>query len=207
MNLRRARPIARHSRHKWPLYHYTDARGLKGIIESGTIWFTDYRHMNDPSELVHGMEFAHLVANDPDLNADQRVEAFLKTFSGMFKHAKFQATLDFFIASFSRSRDELGQWRAYADNGRGFAIGFSPRIFSITNKRPDGKPPEFVGPVSYKGKKVLERFRAPIQKAVDIFSATLAANPETAHVEAVRYLFMQELSTDHLRIVPGICSK
>jgi hypothetical protein len=42
---------------------------------------------------------------------------------------------------------------------------------------------------------------------VNIFSATLAANPEIEHDEAVRYLFMQELSTDHLRIVPGICSK
>lgn len=56
-----------------PLYHYTDARGLKGIIESGQIWFTDYRHMNDPSELVHGMEFAHLVARELALNADERL--------------------------------------------------------------------------------------------------------------------------------------
>jgi hypothetical protein len=124
------------------------------------------------------------------------VEAFLKTFSDMFQHAKFQATLDFFIASFSRRRDELGQWRAYADNGRGFAIGFSPRIFSTTNKPPDGKPPEFVGPVSYKGKKVVERFRAPIHKAVSIFSATLAAHPEVDQEEAVRSLLIQELSRD-----------
>ena len=90
----------------------------------------------------------------------------------MFKHTSFQSTLEFFIASFSRCRDDLGQWRSYADNGRGFAIGFSPRIFSVTKDPPVGKPAEFVGPVSYRGKEILERFRAPIQKAVDIFLAT-----------------------------------
>jgi len=30
----------------------------------------------------------------------------------------------FFVACFSRDSDELGQWRAYADNGRGFALEF-----------------------------------------------------------------------------------
>lgn len=179
-----------------PLYHYTDARGLEGIIKSGTIWFTDHRHMNDPSELVHGIELAYLVADDPDLNADQRVEAFLKTFKSMFKHANFKSTLEFFVASFSRCRDDLGQWRSYADNGRGFAIGFSPRIFSVTTDPPVGKPPEVVGPVSYTGKEILERFSAPIRKAVDIFSATLAANPEIDRDETLRSLLMQELSRD-----------
>src|SRR6516165_3721803 len=35
-----------------PLYHYTDAGGLKGIIESQQIWFTSHRYLNDPSELI-----------------------------------------------------------------------------------------------------------------------------------------------------------
>jgi hypothetical protein len=41
-----------------PLYHYTDARGLRGIFEHQRLWFTDYRHLNDPSEFVHGLKFA-----------------------------------------------------------------------------------------------------------------------------------------------------
>ena len=120
---------------KAPLYHYTDGRGLKGIIESGQIWFTDYRHLNDPSELVHGIDMAHDVARMLATGADGRVQMFLEMFIDLFKHANFERTLEFFIASFSRVRDDLGQWRAYADNGRGFAIGFAPRMFSI------GAPP------------------------------------------------------------------
>ena len=43
---------------KETLYHYTDASGLKGIIDNQEIWFTDYRYLNDPSELTHGMNLA-----------------------------------------------------------------------------------------------------------------------------------------------------
>ena len=32
-----------------------------------------------------------------------------------------------FVACFSRDGDHLGQWRAYADDGRGFAIGFDSK--------------------------------------------------------------------------------
>jgi len=109
------------------LYHYTDGRGLQGVLRTGQIWFTDYRHLNDPSELVHGIEMAHDSARGLATGADGRVQLFLEMFSDMFRRENFYATLDFFIACFSRDRDDLGQWRAYADNGRGFAIGFAPR--------------------------------------------------------------------------------
>jgi hypothetical protein len=102
-----------------PLYHYTDGRGLKGIIESQTFWFTDYRHLNDPSELIHGIEMAHDVMRLAAPGADGRVRLFLECLADMFSSKNFSATLEFFIAGFSRERDDLGQWRAYADNGRG----------------------------------------------------------------------------------------
>jgi hypothetical protein len=39
----------------------------------------------------------------------------------------------FFVASFSQNRDDLGQWRAYADNGRGVAIGLAPKLFEVVS--------------------------------------------------------------------------
>jgi hypothetical protein len=42
-----------------PLYHYTDATGLKGIVEKKEIWFTSHRYMNDPSEISFGIDAAH----------------------------------------------------------------------------------------------------------------------------------------------------
>ena len=38
-----------------PLYHYTDARGLEGIITAQQVWFTHYQHLNDPSEMEFGL--------------------------------------------------------------------------------------------------------------------------------------------------------
>jgi hypothetical protein len=45
------------------LYHYTDMRGLRGIFEARQTWFIDYRHLNDPSELIHGIDMARDVAH------------------------------------------------------------------------------------------------------------------------------------------------
>lgn len=35
------------------LYHYTGIQGLKGIIESQTLWATHYKFLNDAEEVVH----------------------------------------------------------------------------------------------------------------------------------------------------------
>ena len=37
----------------------------------------------------------------------------------------FSKVFGFFIGSFSRASDDLAQWRAYGDKGRGFAIGLA----------------------------------------------------------------------------------
>ena len=62
------------------LYHYTDGQGLRGILESGRLWFTDYRHLNDPSELTHGIKMAHDAARLLGNGADGRACLFLETF-------------------------------------------------------------------------------------------------------------------------------
>ena len=63
-----------------PLYHYTDGRGLKGILESGRVWFTDYRHLNDPSELTHGVDMARDVARGLSTEADGCAQLFREHF-------------------------------------------------------------------------------------------------------------------------------
>ena len=56
----------------------------------------------------------------------------------------------FYIASFSRNRDDLHQWQKYGQDGQGFAIGLAPKLFAIEEPR-NRKPHEniFVSPVSY----------------------------------------------------------
>jgi hypothetical protein len=99
--------------------------------------------------------------------------------------------LSFFIASFSRARDDLGQWRAYSDNGRGFAIGFAPRLFRISDPVPD-RLPEFVGPIRYNTDDVCGPHKAALEQAVTIFLDTVNDNADLMRDKTVGIPFMDQ---------------
>lgn len=178
-----------------PLYQYTDAKGLTGIFDSNEMWFTDFRHLNDPSEVFHGVEKAQQVLRTAQRRADPRVKWFLKGAAGMFTPTNLE-TLGFFVASFSRARNDLSQWRLYADNGRGFAIGFTPTMFvansSTLNPAPEDNP--FVGPVVYKPRDVLRRHRLAIQQAATVFLNAAQESAALLSERSVRIPFMQDLA-------------
>lgn len=179
-----------------PLYHYTNVDGLKGILESGSIWFTDYRHLNDPTELVHGINLSHVAAQEIAAGANGRVRFFLECLVDMFRHDNFTGTLEFFITCFSRARDDLGQWRAYADNGRGVAIGFSPSLFAVTAHPPEGRLPEFVGPVHYADAEIVSRHSLHLAKAAELFLAAANSNREILTDRAIGIPFMQDFARE-----------
>lgn len=182
---------------KEPLYHYTDGHGLRGILETGQIWFTDYRHLNDPSELTYGIRVAHKLANEIAAGSDDgRVKLFLELLVDMFRQENFADALDFFVACFSRARDDLGQWRAYADNGRGFAIALPPSLFTVTDRPADGLLPEFVGPVRYNGPQLVERYALPLKTAVRLFQSAVDHDRELLADKAIGIPFMQLLARE-----------
>lgn len=41
------------------LWHYTTAEGLKGILSDQTLWATDYRYLNDESEITYSKTIIH----------------------------------------------------------------------------------------------------------------------------------------------------
>lgn len=175
------------------LYHYTDGQGLRGILESGRLWFTDYRHLNDPSELTHGIETARDVARLLCNGADGRACLFLETFVGLLRADSFNVAFEFFVASFSRERDDLGQWRAYPDNGRGYAIGFAPRMFHIS-KAPSESLGAIVGRVGYLD--VVARHQSALNEAVEIFLATANANADLMRDKTVEIPFMVQFARE-----------
>lgn len=104
------------------VYHYTNGAGLRGILESGRIWLTDVFSMNDPSELRHGLSRAQAILSQMAASGPAESKIFAKDFAALDKGVERAAQT--FICSFSETGDDLGQWRAYADNGRGYALGF-----------------------------------------------------------------------------------
>ena len=108
------------------IYHYTNDMGFRGILETGKLWLTDIFALNDPSELEYGLDnLRKEIKNKIDDKHPER--NIIDWWFSKIKEKKEQ--LAFFCAcSFSSSIDDLGQWRAYADSGRGFAIGFNTQI-------------------------------------------------------------------------------
>ncbi len=106
------------------IYHYTDLGGLEGILQHGTIRLTDIFCLNDPKELRHGMDYAQGALQEEISRATNPV---LPTFSYRFAKDLSEGMEDvgrFFVTAFSPRGDHLDKWRAYADNGNGFAMGF-----------------------------------------------------------------------------------
>jgi hypothetical protein len=110
------------------LYHYTDQKGLVGILESGCIWATHYRFLNDASERLGALDF--FVAIDQMYSIDQHISP--RYWGGLRDSLDntFQL-VDAYFVSFSEesdapllSGDRLSQWRSYALNRQGFSLGF-----------------------------------------------------------------------------------
>ncbi len=97
------------------LYHYTSLEGLRGIVQSGEIWASDSRFMNDKLELSYALnQMQRLVSDDPKY-----------TIPAAALDAVFQPGRAWqFVTCFSRARDQLSQWRAYGSSRVSVAIGF-----------------------------------------------------------------------------------
>ncbi|MFC7451282.1 DUF2971 domain-containing protein [Rhodococcus daqingensis] len=133
------------------VYHYTDIHGVQGIYESGELWATSSRYLNDSTEATLGLHWltrrlletdtANLKAqnaiyrqalDDGQSVADRpgasEALAELEERSRKLKPVLDAAEdvekyIDCFIASLSEVPDQLSQWRGYARDG--YCIGFS----------------------------------------------------------------------------------
>ncbi len=157
-----------------PLYHYTSASGLKGIFEGGQLWFTDVLHANDPSEFEYGNNIAIDLLQNEAVRSSGDLKEFLEFISKMLGGALKNA-VGVYVSSFSAVEDDLSQWRAYGDDGRGYAIAFAPSIFSadqcVNLKALNPNERTSIACVKYddKEKKVGQAHHAPtIQKVIEV---------------------------------------
>ena len=134
------------------IYHYTNDMGLKGILETGQLWLTDIFSLNDPSELTHGFSVAINALTSRIANDFLAGQKFAKNFAAFAQQGAISKTAHFFMCSFSSCGDDLGQWRAYADNGRGFALGFDAKALEngFTKKGEETIPNNTTFHITYK---------------------------------------------------------
>lgn len=118
------------------VYHYTSLEGFVGIVQSRSLWLSDYSYLNDKRELMHGVEtIRKVIAEMLPMNADARVADLLGAWDRELAVPKHRVC----VASFSSEGDSLSQWRAYGP----IAIGISPYHLPIHAYQANLRPVEY----------------------------------------------------------------
>ncbi|HEV8112762.1 MAG TPA: DUF2971 domain-containing protein [Planctomycetota bacterium] len=100
------------------IYHYCSSESFESIVRSKEIWLADSSVSNDamenelPLKAIERVVLETLEASEGEITLE------------MFKTIRRSP----FIACFSELDDSLGQWRAYAGDGTGFALGIAPHL-------------------------------------------------------------------------------
>lgn len=110
------------------LYHYTTIDAFKNILETKKLWASNIFYTTDFGEVFHGQSFntylMDKIFNDANLLGEEQKEVKnLWTFEF--------PTSDIYFLSFSKNKNDLSQWRAYAP--KGISFGIKPNIFNVEN--------------------------------------------------------------------------
>jgi hypothetical protein len=103
------------------LYHYTSAEALLAILQSGSLWATDIRYLNDTAEyrFARDLLLKELQGRTVRLK-NKRVRSLIEQH---LKSLRISNAAYAYVTSFSACGNLLSQWRAYAPRD-GVSIGF-----------------------------------------------------------------------------------
>jgi hypothetical protein len=71
---------------------------------------------------------------------------FAQQFESFLIDGGIEDAAHYFLGCFSADSDDLGQWRAYADNGRGFGLGFDTGLLEGAYVKASGLPTSAIRP-------------------------------------------------------------
>lgn len=156
------------------IMHYTNDLGLAGILETQTLRFTNVFDVNDPSEIKHGFSHAIRILNELSINQPPLVKQFAKRFETIYKN-HLDRTAHYFICSFSKVTDDLGQWRSYADDGRGYALVFNGDVLEdyFVHHAPNAKSHHSTFSIHYDDEEITQICNALVSGMFELISFPL----------------------------------
>lgn len=121
------------------LYHYTGVAGIRGIIQSNHLWATDFRSLNDKTELIYGTSLLADELKKSGSKTDGNLSKLLNQASDFYREHgdDYRNFFETYIISLSEDPDMLSQWRAYSDNAKGCCLEFDftdSRLFTIVGE-------------------------------------------------------------------------
>jgi len=126
------------------LYHYTSIEGLKGILDTRSLWASQIHFLNDTQEFKYSTTILEKVLSErkPKLHQNALLMSAIsppgpylpkspeEAFSRLYDFLSEMVTSDVYekipICVFSLSKwwNLLSQWRGYCPSGGGYSIGF-----------------------------------------------------------------------------------
>jgi hypothetical protein len=129
------------------LYHYCSLETFYNIMKNRSIWLSDVSKSNDSKELAWATEQCKKAVIKKFLEYSDRMKSnndFIHTrfrdfnrITDQFDSIDTKQTLKSWVFCLSEKGDNLGQWRGYADDGKGVAIGFAKEYFASQNQSVD----------------------------------------------------------------------
>jgi hypothetical protein len=117
------------------LYHYTSGSAFLDIIRSGELWFTDYRYLNDLSELKYGVDlFTAEITSREEQENDSSLRAMLVAVLKQFETARTYT--DLFVFCMCAENNLLNQWRVYGRDTVPVSIELGTRGFMFVDWEP-----------------------------------------------------------------------
>jgi hypothetical protein len=159
------------------LYHYTNAKGLHGILESKKLWASSYQFLNDTTEFEYAFGLIKDVYPQEDSNPSKEGMTHFEIAEMIGKERHNYNSDSLFVVSFSKKKDLLSQWQAYAGPYSGYSLGFRQSTLDVY------KNEKFVEcnlvECNYDNDKQLEDIKCLIGKLSEEINAFYKLTPES----------------------------
>jgi hypothetical protein len=171
-----------------PLYHYTDATALEGILKNKHLWCFAHSDQSDKKEFSYSLDLAHAELTRIERDGDLLTGDLCRCIRSLVRENDLTKTFGFFLFSLSEARDLESQWKRYGVNGSGFQIGFAPGLFLPDDPlSPHADRNVVLGRVIYGDGASTAAHREVIEKAAEIYSRVGVANAGMILSDTVLY--------------------
>ena len=109
--------------------HYTDVTACRSILQTGAIWLTDIRYLNDEHEYINGENFIRQIFKARALADGADGTTVVKFFEECVTSGRDDSYT--FVGSFSNRTDSLSQWRSYCPRSGGVALEFDESAIAM----------------------------------------------------------------------------
>lgn len=172
-----------------PLYHYTGAAAIRGILQSARLWASGAQYMNDWMEVVYGYDIIMTGLRDlvEKRKLPERSRAVLSNVLRLMESPD-SPFIDAYFVAFCEKGNLLSQWRAYAGT-QGFAIEFHPLVIKgkLTLNTQAPARNLRLAKVEYDEKKQKNSFRELIDELTDTIEGTRLGHKGALHPTLVEF--------------------